>query len=76
MRYLLGFLLLVFLGAIAIFALQNRQTVAVTFWNWEVKAPFAIVAAGVYLLGMVSGWNVIAFLRRSIRGVSAEPRQA
>ena len=75
MRYLLAALLLVFLGSVTVFAVQNTQTVTVRFLNWGLTAPFAALAVGVYLLGMISGWNVVAFLRRSIRGVSYEPRE-
>jgi putative membrane protein len=72
MRYLIGALLVLFLAAIAVFALQNINTVIVTFLNWKIEAPFAIVAVVIYLLGMVSGWSVVSFIRRSIRRVSAD----
>src|SRR5437763_1755115 len=44
MRYVLGLFLLVFLGAVAVFALQNTQTVAVRFLNWTLSAPLALMA--------------------------------
>jgi putative membrane protein len=72
MRYLIGALLLVFLAAIGVFALQNINTVIVSFLNWKIEAPLAIVAVVIYLLGMVSGWSVVSFIRRSIRRVSAD----
>jgi putative membrane protein len=70
MRFILGFFLLLFLAAIAVFALQNTQTVTVSFLNWSLTAPFALAAVAIYLLGMLSGWTVVSFLRRSIRQVS------
>jgi lipopolysaccharide assembly protein A len=73
MRYILGLILLVFLGAVGLFAFQNTQPVTVKFWDWSVTAPFALVAVGVYLLGMVSGWNVVAFVRSSINRVRSQP---
>jgi putative membrane protein len=77
MRFILGFFLLLFLAAIGVFALQNTEAVTVSFLNWSLKAPFALTAIGIYLLGMLSGWTVVAFLRRSIRQVTTttEPRQ-
>jgi putative membrane protein len=72
MRYLIGALLLLFLAAIGVFALQNIDTVSIRFLNWAINAPLAIVAVVIYLLGMVSGWTVISFIRRSIRRVSAD----
>lgn len=74
MRYVFGLLLIVFLAAIAVFAVQNTQVVSVRFLNWSMSAPFALIAVAVYVLGMLSGGTVAGFLRRSIREVSAEPR--
>ena len=72
MRYLTTFVLLVFLGAVAVFALQNTQSVKVNFLNWSLTAPVAFLTIGVYLIGMLSGWNVVTFLRRSLKQVTAE----
>jgi hypothetical protein len=38
-------------------------------------APVAIVIVAVYLLGMLSGWTVVAFVRRSLRRVAEPPRE-
>jgi putative membrane protein len=73
LRVLLGLLLLVFLGAVGVFAVQNMQPVTVQFLSWGVTAPIALVAVGSYLLGMISGWNVVAFVRGSIRRVRSHP---
>lgn len=75
MRVIQGALLLVFLGAVGIFAVQNTRSVTVGFWSWEVTAPVAIVVVAVYLLGMISGWTVVAFVRRSLRKVGEQPQQ-
>jgi len=72
MKYVLGLLLVVFLAAIAVFAIQNTQSVKVQFLNWGVTAPFALLAVVIYLIGMLSGGSVVSFLRRSIREVSTE----
>ena len=75
MRFVLAALLLTFLAALGIFALQNPGVVTVRFLKWSSSPPLALLAVGIYLLGMLSGWNVVAFLRRSIRGVSAVDRR-
>jgi lipopolysaccharide assembly protein A len=72
MRYLLAAILLAFLGAIVVFALQNTESVTVRFLNWGVTLPFALLAVVIYLAGMLSGWSVMAFLRRSIHRVRVE----
>ena len=74
MRFIQGVLLLIFLGAVAIFAFQNNQTYEVEFLKWKtVPISIALVSVAAYLLGMLSGWTVVAFVRRSIRKVS-EPQ--
>jgi uncharacterized integral membrane protein len=75
MRLILAVLLLAFLGAVGVFAAQNTQDVTVRFLNRSVTAPLALLAVGIYLLGMVSGWNVVSFVRRSIHRVTTEPRR-
>jgi uncharacterized integral membrane protein len=72
MRVFLGVILLVFLGAVCVFALQNTQPITVQFVNWSVTAPLAFLAVVIYLLGMISGSSVVGFMRRSIRGVTAD----
>jgi lipopolysaccharide assembly protein A len=74
LRFLLGLILLIFLAAVGVFAVQNTQSITVRFWNWGITAPVAILAIGVYFLGMLSGWNVVAFLRTSLRRVRSHPQ--
>ena len=73
MRFLQALILLLFLGAVLIFALQNTETVTVRFLSWSTPAPEAFLIVAAYLLGMLSGWTVVAFLRRSIRKVTERP---
>jgi uncharacterized integral membrane protein len=74
MRFIQVVIFLVFLGAVGIFALQNTNTVAVNFLTWSLSAPVAIVIVSVYLLGMISGWTVVSFVRRSVRRIGEPPR--
>ena len=73
MRFIQAVLLLAFLGAILIFAWQNNQTVTISFLKWGITAPNALVIIVVYLLGMLTGWTVVAYLQRSIRQVTERP---
>ena len=70
MRIVQAVILLAFLGAVGIFAAQNTDVVTVRFLDWSVIAPLALVAVAVYLLGMLTGWTVVAFVTRSIRRVT------
>jgi uncharacterized integral membrane protein len=67
MRFIQAVILLVFLGAIGLFAFQNTDVITFHFWTWNLTGPVAIVTIAVYLLGMLSGWTVVAFMRRSLR---------
>ncbi len=75
MRYLQAVLLLVFLAMIGVFALQNRDIITVNFLKWNLSEPVAFVTVVVYLLGMLSGWTVVAFVRGSFRRITEHPRQ-
>ena len=74
MRFVYGVILLIFLGAVGVFALQNTQSVALRFLNWSVSAPVALLSVAVYFLGMISGWSVVGFLRSSLSRVTEDPR--
>jgi len=69
MKWLQGTLLLIFLGAVGLFAVQNTQTITISFWKWGVSSSLALVILGSYVVGMLSGWTVVAFLTRSIQRV-------
>ena len=75
MRIIQAILFLAFLGAIALFAVQNTRSVTVDFWTWEVTGPVAAVIVAVYVLGMLSGWSVVGFLRRSWRRAMERPQK-
>jgi putative membrane protein len=74
MRFIQAVLFLIFLGAVGLFAVQNQETISVAFWTWKLTAPVALVIVAVYFIGMLSGWTVVAFIRRSLRRVSEHPR--
>jgi uncharacterized integral membrane protein len=76
MRFFQATLLLVFLGAVAAFALQNNGLVSVKFLAWGLSAPLSVLIVGVYVLGMISGGAVFGFIRRSIRKVSEHPQSS
>jgi uncharacterized integral membrane protein len=73
MRFIQAVLLLIFLSAVGLFAVQNTGTITVDFWRWTVTGPVALLAIAAYLLGMLSGWTVVSFVMRSVRRVSEKP---
>lgn len=74
MRYILAAVLLAFLGAVGVFALQNTQSITVRFAKWSINTPVAFMIVTSYILGMFSGWNVVSFLKHSIHRVTVHER--
>ena len=60
MRFIQAVLFLIFLGAVGLFAVQNMETISVTFWTWKLTAPVALVSQLVVWLVLL----VIRLLRR------------
>src|SRR5271156_766590 len=73
MRFIQAIILLVFLGALGLFAVQNTEAITVAFWTWKATGPVAMLTIVAYLLGMVSGGTVVSFFRRSLQRVSERP---
>jgi uncharacterized integral membrane protein len=73
MRLIQVSVFLALLVAIAIFAVQNTGLITVNFLNWNLAQPVALVTVAAYVLGMLSGWSVLAFMRRSLRQVTERP---
>lgn len=75
MRFVYFLLLLVMLAAVIVFAIQNDARVALKFVKETVELPLSALVGGVYVLGMLSGWTVVGFVRRSIHEIT-DPRYA
>ena len=73
MRFMQAVAFLAFLLAIGIFAAQNTGVITVNFLTWNLAQPVALVTVAVYVLGMLSGWTVLAFVRGSLRQVTQRP---
>ena len=57
--------------AILIFAVQNLETVTMAFLGFKIRAPLAVLAIIVYVLGAVTGSSLLALLRQSYRRSTA-----
>jgi len=75
MRLVYLLILLLVLAAVIIFAVQNHETVTLQYLNQSVSCSLPVLIVVVYVLGMVSGWTVVGFLKRSVQRVT-ERRQA
>ncbi len=70
MRFLSTVFLILFVVAVGIFCFQNMQPVSVQYLQYHAELPLPVVALAMYLLGMLSGWSVVGFLRRTVRDVT------
>jgi uncharacterized integral membrane protein len=70
MRLVYFLILLCFLAAIGIFAYQNDDKVTLTFLNWRIELRMSLLLLGVYVFGMLSGWTVVGFVKRSFERVT------
>jgi len=68
MRWLYLAVICVFAAAVIIFAAQNLQIVTISFLGFSTQVRLALLAAGIYLLGTVTGGSLLALLRQSIEG--------
>jgi len=71
MRLFYMLILLVLVGAIALFTLQNSEVVTLRCIDRSVSLPMSYLIGGAYALGMLSGWTVVGIFRRSLRHATA-----
>lgn len=67
MRWLYLIVIVVFVAAIVLFAIQNLGLVTMSFLGFSVRAPLAVLAVTVYILGAITGGSLFALLRRSVQ---------
>lgn len=66
--------LILLVAALSVLAYENDYTTTVSLLKWEWRVPFPLVIAGVYVLGMLTGWAMIGAVRRSWRRVTEAER--
>jgi uncharacterized membrane protein YciS (DUF1049 family) len=67
MRTFYAVLLLIFVAAIVIFALQNMEEITIKYLDRSSNFPLAAVVGAVYVLGMFTGWTVVGLIKRSLQ---------
>ncbi|MBR0717478.1 hypothetical protein [Bradyrhizobium liaoningense] len=68
MRWVYLAIIILFAIAIVVFAMQNLETVTMSFLGVNISLPLAVQTIVVYLLGAVTGGSLFALLRRSYEG--------
>jgi len=73
MRWVYIIVIAVFVAIILIFVFQNLGVVTMAFLGFSLRAPLAIVAAIMYVLGAFTGGSLYALLRKSVHASSQRP---
>ena len=68
MRWVYIAVIVLFAVAVVAFAIQNLETVTMSFFRVNVSMPLAVQTLIVYLLGAATGGSLFALLRRSYEG--------
>ncbi len=66
MRWVYLTIIVVFVAIILIFVFQNLAVVTMAFLGFSLRAPLAILAAIMYVLGAFTGGSLYALLRKSV----------
>jgi uncharacterized integral membrane protein len=75
MKILYGIILLALLGATALFAFQNQESVTLRYLDRSVACPISLLIPIVYVGGMLTGWTLLGIVRRSIHRISQRPAE-
>jgi uncharacterized integral membrane protein len=75
MRAFYFLVLIVIVAALVIFAYQNGESVTLQYFHRSITLPISLLIVVVYVLGMLSGWTVVGFLRRSWRRAMERPQK-
>jgi uncharacterized integral membrane protein len=68
MRWFHLIVIIVFVAALLIFAVQNFESVTIAFLGSSVRLPMAVIVVLAYVLGMATGGSLWVLLRRSLQG--------
>ena len=63
MRIVYFLILVIVVAAVVVFAVQNNVPVTLQYLDQSVSTTLPLLVVVVYLLGMLSGWTVVGFLR-------------
>jgi lipopolysaccharide assembly protein A len=66
MRWIYTIVIILFVTATFLFALQNLQIVTLSVLGFSARVSMALLVVILYLLGMMTGGSLLALLRQSI----------
>jgi uncharacterized integral membrane protein len=63
-------LIALFVGVVALFKVQNLETVTVSLFSASVTLPVSVLVLLIYVLGMLTGGFLLALLRTWVKGAT------
>lgn len=66
--------LIALVAVLVILAIENNRPATINAFSWSWELPFPAVMAGLYALGMLTGWALIGAVKRSWRRVTERER--
>ena len=75
MRYVWLLIFLILLAIIGVFAFENSDPVPINYLDQSLSVqsihlPMSALIGGIYVLGMLTGWTVVGFLKRTVQHVT------
>jgi putative membrane protein len=75
MRYVWFLIFLIFVAIIGVFAFENSDPVPINYLDQSLSVrsihlPMSVLIGGIYVLGMLTGWTVIGFLKQTVHRVT------
>ncbi len=69
------FLIVILAAIVLVFAIQNLESVTLSFLTIHLTMPFAIAIAGIYALGAVSGSMLYNLIKKLLQKEEEKPAQ-
>lgn len=75
MRYLYIAFIVVISAVVLLFKFQNLDNVTVTFFTMSITVPISFLVIGIYVLGMLTGGSLYAFIKIILRKAKDKKRE-
>lgn len=77
MRFIWFVIFLIFAAIIGVFAFENNEPVPINYLDQSlsvqtIQLPMSVLVGGIYVLGMLTGWTVIGFFKRTVQHVTED----
>jgi uncharacterized integral membrane protein len=75
MRFIWFLIFLIIVAIIGVFAFENSDPVAINYLDQSLSVqsihlPMSVLIGGIYVLGMLTGWTVVGFLKQTVQHVT------